>query len=416
MGISLRDRLRAGLGSAEEWGRDREADLAHGEAELMARGHQLYGQAIRNGQEALVRTTSELRELAKRQSALLAPGTRSPQPPAAQRPPVQQSNSRPTLDRDQQILENARRIVAQTQRRGQQVLERVVQSQPVRKVAGDAARTAGNAAGVVTGAVHLGHNVLDTAVLAARLQNPIFDLLAIPAGETAISQVVGVERGMYKLGRRIATAPQGVAHDVAEKTRDLVRDTVPLATPEAPTLAGEVRRNFHIGRRQGEIGIDIAPYFVGAGEVKGMADLRALARANSVDKYLQKGFPQAKAARLSRLYNGMGDHAFIKRGARLPRWLGGGLVPKEIVDSPFNVQKPPGISFGDMYELHFKGDPQMFGARLPGGGRGWSGRKLGLQKYEGPARLWFRTPSATKRAIAGVGVIGTIPFDGDEGE
>ena len=77
MTLALRDRLRAGMRSAGEWFRDREDDLAHGKAELEAKGHQLYGQAIRKGEDVVARTTSELREFAK--------GVRQ-QPPLPQRP------------------------------------------------------------------------------------------------------------------------------------------------------------------------------------------------------------------------------------------------------------------------------------------------------------------------------------------
>jgi hypothetical protein len=272
---------------------------------------------------------------------------------------------------------------------------------------------------VVTGGVHLVHNALDGAILAERLQNPFVDYLISPPGESATDQLMGIELGALGLAKKVVTDPRGVAHEVAEGIRQLERDTDPRATPEAPTLSGEMRRNFHIGRRQGEVGMEIAPYAVGAGELKATADLGALARANSVGRYLKQGFSAAKAERLAQPYRGMGDHAFIKRGARLPRLLGGAPVPEWIVDSPFNVLKPSGISTGDMYELHFKVDPQMYGARLPGGsgrGSGWSGKRLGLQKYDGPARLWFRTPNATKRAVAGTGITGTIPFQEDEGE
>ena len=132
-------------------------------------------------------------------------------------------------------------------------------------------------------------------------------------------------------------------------------------------------------------------------------------KGQSCEKLLSQGFSPADAAYLAEPYVGMGHHAILPRRTTLPDWLGGGPVPTSISDSTFNVLKPPGISRGDMYELHYKVDPQFKGARLQKGG-GWSGKQLGLQEYEFPQRIWYGTPNATKRAAAGIGIAGTVPF------
>lgn len=67
-----------------------------------------------------------------------------------------------------------------------------------------------------------------------------------------------------------------------------------------------------------------------------------------------------------------------------------------------------------MYELHYKVDRDFTNAPLPRGGR-WVGSKLGLKKYDAqydePARIWYGTPTATKRAA---GVAGAVPSSDDQ--
>jgi hypothetical protein len=108
----------------------------------------------------------------------------------------------------------------------------------------------------------------------------------------------------------------------------------------------------------------------------------------------------------------MGHHSVIRRSARLPGFLGGGPVPAAILDSPFNVLKPPGITKGDFYELHYAVDSKFKGARMAGRGKGsgWSGKRLGLPEYSLPQRIWYGTPNATKQAVATTGIVGTNPF------
>ena len=108
-------------------------------------------------------------------------------------------------------------------------------------------------------------------------------------------------------------------------------------------------------------------------------------------------------------YDGKGHHSLIPERARLPDFLGGGPLPRAILDSPFNVVKPPGMTQGDFYELHYGVDPKFYGTKVRKGR--WSGRDLGLQRYDLPERIWYGTPNATKQAIAGAGVAGTVPFE-----
>jgi hypothetical protein len=94
-------------------------------------------------------------------------------------------------------------------------------------------------------------------------------------------------------------------------------------------------------------------------------------------KYLMQPYENAKRA---------GHHFPISR-ALAREWA----IPHSLRDSIFNVLKPRNISLGRFYELHYKVDPDFFGAALGRGMRPWSGTKIGLEKLEGLARLWDAT-------------------------
>jgi len=77
-------------------------------------------------------------------------------------------------------------------------------------------------------------------------------------------------------------------------------------------------------------------------------------------------------------------------------------LPEIYSDSVFNVLKPEGISRGDFYELHYKVDPKFRGARvIPG--EGWSGKKLGLERYGLAGQLWQGSPPPLKARVGGLG-------------
>lgn len=367
MAAGLRDRLRAGAGTMDDWLQDRKADLAHGLTDLEARGHELYGEAIRGGRRVVARTTAEVRELAKETSRLAAKAGRAP----------------------------------------------ATQSPAVRKVVSDVARSAGNVVGVGTGVAHMARDIKDGAVLTARLFNPL-DPFVSPKGEAAWDHVADFVGDMIEVGKNALADPRAAAGQVVEKAREMQRELDPLATPEAQTLGGEARRNFDIGQHQGELLVDIVPYAIGGGELKGAIELATRTKAGRIAKHVAEGFSPTDAAYLAEPYKGAGHHSLLPQRAALPQWAGGGPIPRAILDSPFNVLKPAGMSRGEFYELHSGVDPYFWGTGLQRGGGSWSAKRLGISKYELPQRLWYGTPSATKRAIAGVGVTGQVPFGGEE--
>jgi len=80
-------------------------------------------------------------------------------------------------------------------------------------------------------------------------------------------------------------------------------------------------------------------------------------------------------------------------------------IPKWLMDSPLNVSRPRGLSQGDFYEYHYGVDPNFYGGSLPphlNGGRGWSGNRLGSERYDGLGRTWARIPPIWKDHYAGV--------------
>jgi hypothetical protein len=57
-------------------------------------------------------------------------------------------------------------------------------------------------------------------------------------------------------------------------------------------------------------------------------------------------------------------------------------LPKEFMDSPFKIVKPPTLNRGDFYELHYRVDPYFNAANLPKdvGGGTWKGKALGIKR------------------------------------
>ncbi|WP_157215445.1 pre-toxin TG domain-containing protein [Flavisphingomonas formosensis] len=126
--------------------------------------------------------------------------------------------------------------------------------------------------------------------------------------------------------------------------------------------------------------------------------LGSRASQKHVAKYVAQGFTLKQAEYLAQPYKGMGHH-FI------PRRTG---LPKKLSDSSLNVLKPRGMTRGEFYELHFKVDPKFFGARFPKRvGGSWSGRRLGLEKYDRAGRLWHGSPSPLKATVGGAAAGGT---------
>ncbi|CAN5472160.1 hypothetical protein BH10PSE5_BH10PSE5_08780 [soil metagenome] len=176
----------------------------------------------------------------------------------------------------------------------------------------------------------------------------------------------------------------------------------------ADTVRGELRRNYEIGKNQGELAFDIGTTIYGGEVLKGLTVASKEAQA---DRSVKLGLSPAQAAYLAKDYVGKGHHViprsfrfperFLK--APLPKFIAGQPLPKSISDSAFNVLKPANISQGGFYELHNGVDKDFYGARIAakGGGGSWSAKKLGLPKYGTAKRLWYGTPGPLKGVIGG---------------
>ena len=298
-------------------------------------------------------------------------------------------------------------------------MNRLSQNQNVKTVAGDVARTAGNVTGVVRGGVHAAEGLIDGAAFVNRLLDPL-DILKSPKGQSAIEQL---GRGALNAGRQKVdyirkgvADPESVVRDVNNKVQQWRRELDPTATPVAPTLAGELRRNFDIGQNQGELAFDVGSLVVGGPAAKAVKGLGRISNVGNAEKYLAQGLSPGAAAHLAQLYpaSNLGHH-LIPRRARLPKFLGGGPLPRSYSDGPFNKLAPPGISRGDFYELHYKVDPHFHGTGVRG--ERWSGRDLGLKKHGPMGQLWHGSPAPLKARVGGLGAAaGDGVYDLEEGD
>lgn len=182
------------------------------------------------------------------------------------------------------------------------------------------------------------------------------------------------------------------------------------------TIGEEFLRGYELGKNQGELAFDVGSTVVGGGmAAKGLRTLGVGVKAAKAEKYLAQGFSRRDAEYLAQPYASrkrMGNHVFPRKGVmqyarepwvtdrpwlknafeNLPQGVKDFRLPEIILDSPFNVIKPRGISLGDMYELHARIDPKFYGTGLGRGMKTWSARKLGIRPYGIGGRLWHGTP------------------------
>lgn len=244
--------------------------------------------------------------------------------------------------------------------------------------------------GVVKGAVHTAEGLVDGARFAHRIANPIYDAMTHP-GETAPAQIAKTAAKVVNYAARGLADPAGVAMDAAGKAVEFRRKVDPSATPAAPTFSGELRRNFDIGQNQGEVAFDVGSLIVGGPGAKATRHMVPMKAPTRVEDYLAQGFSPRAADRLAELYEGMGHH-FAGRRLKLPEVFS---------ESEFNVLKPPGMTRGDFYKLHYEVDPYFHGTGLPGR-ESWSGKRLGLKKHDRLGRIWHGSPAPLKARVIGL--------------
>ncbi len=395
MALNRRGRVRAGVGTFQEWLDDRNKEIAQGKAEVETAARRFYGDAARRAERAVTHVVSDARGLID--------GGRAAAPQEKTLPQAQVASGRPKTKES----ESWRASATASLQKAQDVVQRITDSEPARKVASDAARSAGNVVGLGTGALQSAEDLKDGVVFVSRLLDP-YDRMRSAPGDAAHDHVYRAAGNAIDYGRQVVADPRRAARELAEMGRQARLDLDPRATPPAASLAGEVERNFKIGQKQGEAVAEVASWAVGGPAVKSVAGVGKLSKAARVAKHLDEGFSPSKAAYLADLYKGKGHHAFLKERTRLPEFLGGGPLPRWALDNPFNVLKPAGISRGEMYGLHSRVDPFFYGAGLPRrvGGGGWSSKRLGIGKYDALGRVYYGTPGPTKAVVGGAAMTG----------
>jgi hypothetical protein len=341
--------------------------------EAEAAAHEAYGRAIRTGQDLNLRSPGE----------------------------VMRYGAKLLQDGENHAAGAVSNAARQAKRQANNTIERIGETPGLRSVAVGAAGSAGTLAGVVRGGVHAAEGLAKGATFIGRLANPLDRVLSAP-GQSAGDKLREAGNQAADYIGKAAKNPQLLVDDVKAKAHQMHVDLDPGATPAAPTFAGELKRNFDIGQNVGELAFDAGSLVVGGPAAKAVKGFERVSNVGNVDRYLAQGFTPKAAAHLAEPYpaSNMGSH-FIPRRARLPEALGGGPIPREYMDGPFNRLAPPGISRGDLYELHYGVDGRFHGTDVLG--ERWSGRDLGLPRYGPVGQLWHGSPAPLKARVGGLG-------------
>jgi hypothetical protein len=277
------------------------------------------------------------------------------------------------------------------------------QSPAAKSVAGFGAGAVGGVVGLGRGAVNNAEHLADTLEFVSHL-----GFFGHPVDSSGVRQVFDIEKGLLGTAKEAALHPRTAIRRGAAALGNAQAKINPWATPSAPTLSGEMRRNYEVGVNRGQLGLGIAASLYG-----GPKTASALSRPpplRGIPRYLSQGFSREGAEYLAEADPGMGHHNF--RRSRADR-LG---IPKKVQDSPFNVLKPWGIDRGGMKELHFKVDRHFGGGRAPPhrGGEKWSGKELGIERYDPIERIWHATPPALKAALGGPIGLSLFMYEADK--
>ena len=326
--------------------------------------HEAYGKALRVGRDLQLGTSGEV----ARFGANLIASSKSAPHPSLRRGAMASQPAAPRPGKGSDWLDRGARAVG-----------------------GDLARRAGNAVGVVRGGVHAVEGIADSSVFLYRLAT---DGFTKPPGQHASDQLMKNGKTLVDYTKAGIANPQSVVRDLHRVGDRMHVELNPSATPPASTLPAELRRNFDIGKNQGELVFDVGSIAVGGPLAKAAGKLGSVSKVSGAEKYLAQGFSPEVAAHLAKPYKGMGHH-FAPR-----RW---GL-PETYSESEFNVLKPEGITRGDFYELHYKVDPSFSHTGMPRGFdmKSWQGEALGLNKYGLPGRIWHGSPAPLKARVGGV--------------
>ncbi len=266
-------------------------------------------------------------------------------------------------------------------------------SLPARELAGPVGLLSGVPIGAVRGAGNAARGLWDGAGFAVRLADPT-DGLREPPGQSAQAQALRAGQGILAYAVDRAQHPEKLGDDARNTFHKWRADLDPTATPAADTASAELGRTFKVGMNDGELLFNVAsvPFggeaadatrvFGAAPKMVDMAKVSPELASYWAEPYLRPG------------HHALGQRFYKEHVGRFP-------VLKAVGDSPLNTIR--GKTNGEMANLHFGVDDHFYGGRLPdrAGAPGWSGRKLGMQRYGPLARFWFGTPRAVKTILGG---------------
>lgn len=288
-------------------------------------------------------------------------------------------------------------------------LEILDKSVSAKVLAGMPAERVGQVLGATRGAYHAADGFLDSALLVSRLGDPLDAVFSKP-GDSAVAQLMTTADEIAAKIIEAAERPQLGFTYLGKVLSDTREQLDPFATPFAQSFSDEMMRRVSVGANQGEVGMNLFALGYPVTRTGELTTLGRLGRFKTADAFEAIGHEPGLAAYLAEPYEGMGHHV-IPRRTRLPDFLGGGPIPASILESEFNVLKPPGATKGEMYALHYGVDDRYFGGPLPrdvgGGGRGsgWSGRDLGFERFNSIDRLIYGSTPMMK-VVAGTGIVG----------
>lgn len=390
---------RAGvLDNVEDWMAQRNADAYRLKRDAEAAGREAWERAIKTGQNIAAMQPSDVLALG---ANLLKQG--QSRPGRAAPAPVKKPTPGSPSPKNSGLLDYAGKTAV-----------------------GLVAQPFGQVAGVFRGARNTVRDLGEGAAFAARLIDPRSSV-GFPAREAARNYVLDAGGRAAGYVRNGISSPRDVIDDAATAYRQARIHLDPSATPRADTLGGEWKRSYEIGKNQGELAFDVGSTLYGGAVAKELAGLGYLSKEAQVAKRLEQNFNPAQAARLAELYEGRGHH-YVPLGFKFPKRVGPLPLPKAIVgkkppswfiESPVNVLKPRNMTWGDFHELHYRADPDFHYAHLPGFKRtgGWTGSKLGLEKYQDLDRVWYGAPAPLKAAVGGGAVGGSgLAYDYFDGE
>jgi len=219
------------------------------------------------------------------------------------------------------------------------------------------------------------------------------------AGETIVergSQVIG-KAG--QLATKVASRYEGgelgqILSRAANPFESLVGKPLSAGTATAATIAEG-------SGASGTTQAVVKPAVTSAPPMSPGARLRAQ-YGDTFKEYLRhrgQGFTPAQSKYLTTPYETGAGHHLVPQ--RLGRDYG---ISRELIDSRFNVMKPPGITYGQFYERHFLADPSFKATAFPRRiGGVWRGKDIGLVKPGFFGRLEYAASDPLKALASGWG-------------